>query len=447
LPEVGTMAKAAFVGAMALVGVTAMVLMASGALVDARVELVYGDSAAVQAKMVNDVYGDAKPAHVSQEFVHSDGEANHNRFKGMGMGNDAEPDGDAGFPAASFSARAARKDALAEEAAAPVHATKKVMGSSALARMFKTWVNAKVWGVKKEAKTAALATATVSLAEDAEDEDDTGELVFGFFILFLPLIVLIIVLLVLLPFMIAKANGEAAPSMPSMPSMPGGEYAEQAQEHIKSTSDLIVKYLSPVEEMSPFQVGQIQKLISDINEAAGSAVAPAFIVLQVLFLLAFVAYMVVAIVALAVDWEAMGCDCAADSWIWLYVLLALAIPTTFGFVMGLVKTGLALADLKKNVGWEIPDVFLALPGPCIYITLGILGIILWASMDAECDDMYSETYGMLFVVFKIQVIMLGIASIFGVLKIIAQASVLIASFTGSSSEAPAEPEVSQSQYV
>ena len=42
-------------------------------------------------------------------------------------------------------------------------------------------------------------------------------------------------------------------------------------------------------------------------------------------------------------------------------------------------------------------------GPCIYITLGILGIILWASMDAECDDMYSETYGMLFVVFKIQV--------------------------------------------
>jgi hypothetical protein len=58
----------------------------------------------------------------------------------------------------------------------------------------------------------------------------------------------------------------------------------------------------------------------------------------------------------------MSCDCAEDSWIWLYVLLALAIPTTFGFVMGLVKAGLALADLKKNVGWEIPDVFLALPG-------------------------------------------------------------------------------------
>jgi len=276
----------------------------------------------------------------------------------VGMGNDAEPDGDAGFPAASFSARAARKSALAEVGAAPVQAAenagpRKVMGSSALAKMFKSWVDIKRWGADKNIKTSALATKTGSL--EAEDEDDTGELVFGFFILFLPLIVLVIVLLVLLPFMIAKASGEPGPSMPSMPSVPG---ADAAAEHMKSASDMVVKYLSPVEEMSPFQVGQIHKLISDINENAGTAAAPGFIVLQVLFLLAFVGYMVVAIVALCLDWEAMVCDCAADSWIWLYVLLALAIPTTFGFIMGLVKAGLALADLKKKVGWEIP----CLPG-------------------------------------------------------------------------------------
>ncbi len=42
-------------------------------------------------------------------------------------------------------------------------------------------------------------------------------------------------------------------------------------------------------------------------------------------------------------------------------------------------------------------------GPIIFITLGILGIILWGSMDKECDAMYSATYGMLFVIFKIQV--------------------------------------------
>jgi len=405
--------------------------------------------------MFADMYGEDKAVHVSQEFWHSDGLANHNRFKGVGMGNDFEPDGDAGFPAASFSARGARgrvgaATALAQETqvddaeAAP--AARKVVGSGTFGALFKQWVNTKLFGATKSTKTASLATATTSLEEEDDDEDETGELVFGFFILFLPLIVLVIVLLILLPFMIAKANGEAAPSMPSMPEMPGGEYADKAQEHLKSTSDLVVKYLSPVEEMSPFKVGQIQKLISDINEQAGTVVAPFFIVLQVLFLLAFVGYMVVAIVALCLDWEAMSCDCAADSWIWLYVLLALAIPTSFGFVMGLVKAGLALADLKKNVGWEIPDVFLALPAPVIYITLGILGIILWSGMDAECDELYSTSYGMLFVVFKIQVIMLGIASIFGVITCFAQASVLIAQLSGSgSTEAP--QETSESKYV
>ena len=37
----------------------------------------------------------------------------------------------------------------------------------------------------------------------------------------------------------------------------------------ESVSALVVKYLSPVEQLSPFKVGQIQKLISDIAESAG----------------------------------------------------------------------------------------------------------------------------------------------------------------------------------
>jgi len=406
-------------------------------------------------EMQADLYGSAKPPHVHQGFAHSDGDANHNRFKGVGMGNDAEPGngGILGYPAASFSAvktrlvRGRATTALVAEPAAV--ASKHVMGSGSFAKAFKKWVATKLGGAKKQAKTASLATTELEEAEAAEDEDEdeTGELVFGFFILFLPLIVLVIILLILLPFMIAKANGNAAPSMPSMPEMPGGgEYAEQAQEHLKSTSDLVVKYLSPVEEMSPFKVGQIQKLISDVNEAAGTAAAPFFIVLQVLFLLAFVAYMVIAIVALCVDWLAMDCECAADSWVWLYVLLALVIPTAFGFIMGLVKAGLALADLKKNVGWEIPDVFLALPGPVIYITLGILGIILWSTMDAECDSLYSESFGMLFIIFKIQVIMMGVASIFGLITCCAQVTVLIAQMSGTAPPKH-EDDISESKYV
>jgi len=34
-------------------------------------------------------------------------------------------------------------------------------------------------------------------------------------------------------------------------------------------SDLMVKWLAPLEEVSPFKLGQIQILISDINKDAG----------------------------------------------------------------------------------------------------------------------------------------------------------------------------------
>lgn len=128
---------------------------------------------------------------------------------------------------------------------------------------------------------------------------------------------------------------------------------------------------------------------------------------------------------------AMDAACAADSWVWLYVLLAVVIPTSLGFVMGVVKAALIAADLKERFGWEVPSVFLTLPGPILYITLGVLGIVLWATMDASCSDWYEANTGLLFLVFKIQVILLGIASIFGVITCVAQASVLIAELSGS----------------
>ncbi len=58
---------------------------------------------------------------------------------------------------------------------------------------------------------------------------------------------------------------------------------------------------------------------------------------QVIFLLLFVAYFVIGVVALAVDAEAMDAECAADSWIWLYALLVIVIPTSLGFVLSLVE--------------------------------------------------------------------------------------------------------------
>jgi hypothetical protein len=136
---------------------------------------------------------------------------------------------------------------------------------------------------------------------------------------------------------------------------------------------------------------------------------------QVIFLLLFVAYFVIGVISLAVDAEAMDAtatkdaagedlespiDCAEESWVWLYVLLVVVIPTSIGFLLGLVQTGLNMIEAIKDFKY---DIFLALPTPILYLTLGILGINIWASMSEECDAFYSEEHGLLLAVFHVQV--------------------------------------------
>jgi len=205
-------------------------------------------------------------------------------------------------------------------------------------------------------------------------------------------------------------------------------------------SDLMVKWLSPLEEVSPFKLGQIQILISDINKEAGEWVAPYFAIGMVFFLMAFAAYFVLAIIALVLDFEAMDAACAEDSWVWLYVLLVVVIPTSLGFVMGLVKTGLNIADLKGRFGWEIPAVFLALPGPILYIVLGVLGWVLWFTMEDSCTSYYETSVFLLFVIFRIQVILMTVATVFGLITCVAQASVLIAQMSAGKEEDAGEAE-------
>ena len=65
----------------------------------------------------------------------------------------------------------------------------------------------------------------------------------------------------------------------------------------------------------------------------GGQIAPYFAVVQIIFMLLFVAYFVLGVVSIVVDFEAMDCDCAEDSWIWLYALLVIVIPTSMGVVM------------------------------------------------------------------------------------------------------------------
>ena len=93
------------------------------------------------------------------------------------------------------------------------------------------------------------------------------------------------------------------------------------------------------------------------------------------------------------------------------------IPTSIGFVLGLVQSGLQLLALDATY-MKYADGFLVLPGPILFVTLGVLGIVLWSGMTDECDVFYAENHGLLLGVFHIQVIIMSIASIFGTIALI-----------------------------
>eukprot|EP00293_Proteomonas_sulcata_P015737 CAMPEP_0184289820 /NCGR_PEP_ID=MMETSP1049-20130417/2190_1 /TAXON_ID=77928 /ORGANISM="Proteomonas sulcata, Strain CCMP704" /LENGTH=229 /DNA_ID=CAMNT_0026596759 /DNA_START=11 /DNA_END=700 /DNA_ORIENTATION=- len=202
-----------------------------------------------------------------------------------------------------------------------------------------------------------------------------------------------------------------------IPEMPKLDMPQKMPESFEEASDMTVKLLAPVEEISPFKLGQVQKLIEDMHEPTGKAVAPAFAIGQVFFLIFFFAYLIYGVVVLCLDSGAIDCPCAEDSWIWLFALLVLTVPTFFGSIMGCVKAGLKAASLEDKV----PDVLISLPSPLIMVTLGVLGIILWAGMEESCDSFYSESHAQLLVLFRIQVILMGVASIFGFITLWAQA--------------------------
>lgn len=128
----------------------------------------------------------------------------------------------------------------------------------------------------------------------------------------------------------------------------------------------------------------------------------------------FLGYFVLGVVSVAIDFEAMDCACAEDSWIWLYALLVLVIPTSMGVVMGFIKGAMAAADLEAKLGFDTA-IFTALPPPILYVTLGILGIVLWANMTELCDTYYETHHPLLLGIFHIQVIIMSIASVFGLL--------------------------------
>jgi hypothetical protein len=64
---------------------------------------------------------------------------------------------------------------------------------------------------------------------------------------------------------------------------------------------------------------------------------------------------------------------------------------------------MAAADLEAKLGFDTA-IFTALPPPVLYITLGVLGIVLWANMTEQCDDYYAKATPLLLGIFHIQVL-------------------------------------------
>ena len=164
------------------------------------------------------------------------------------------------------------------------------------------------------------------------------------------------------------------------------------------------------------QVGQIQKLVTDADEELGKTLVPYFAMLQVFFMLAFVVYFVVALVALVLDAEAMDAQCAAQSWVWLYVLLVLVVPTIVGFVMGLVESTSRMVTSDAPV-LRVLDMLLAIPSPLVMVVLGVIGLALWGGMEDECADFYWANFGMVLLVFYVQVCLMCFSALFGLLAL------------------------------
>ncbi|EKX40434.1 hypothetical protein GUITHDRAFT_164665 [Guillardia theta CCMP2712] len=204
--------------------------------------------------------------------------------------------------------------------------------------------------------------------------------------------------------------------------------------NMDNVSALIVKWVSPVEQVSPFKLGDVQKTIAQIHQETGNAVAPFFVAGQIVFLLLFLAYFVMGIIALCLDFPAMDAPCAKDSWVWLYVLLVVVIPTSVGFVIGMVQTVIQWISSSSPVKFEVPDIYFSLPAPIIYITLGVLGIVLWANMSEQCDTFYAQNHGMLLVIFHIQVIIMSVAAFLGLVTVWVQLMVLIRGWTNQESD-------------
>jgi cytochrome b subunit of formate dehydrogenase len=115
------------------------------------------------------------------------------------------------------------------------------------------------------------------------------------------------------------------------------------------------------------------------------------------------------IVVIFLSFSAFRVPCAEDSSIWLYSLVSLILAPAF-----VISLAFILQDRKSAA------ICLFLAPSLIMLFMAVWGVVLWADLPSECDHYYSETYWALFLVFKINVVLLAIALVISLIAVSAR---------------------------
>jgi hypothetical protein len=110
--------------------------------------------------------------------------------------------------------------------------------------------------------------------------------------------------------------------------------------------------------------------------------------------------------------SAYSVPCASDSNIWLYSLVAVIIAPVVGSVVSAINSA-----FKETAG------YLQVIPLSMTLFMAVWGVLLWANMSERCNAFYDEAYWALYLVFKINVILLIIGF---VVILIALCGVLVA---------------------
>ena len=117
--------------------------------------------------------------------------------------------------------------------------------------------------------------------------------------------------------------------------------------------------------------------------------------------------------------------------------------TGAGYMQGALQVAFPFKDTDATHDRirRVGDMVLAVPAPLLNLALGVLGLLLLFGMEDDCADFYWVNFGMLLVIFYIQVALTLLGGLFGLLTLVAMVIGLVNSaFKAVRESARADPE-------